>query len=55
MRTENEPLAPAALFLFAHQDDEFGIFQKIVDELHAGSHVCCEIAERRLSQEYLFT
>ncbi|MBK9197567.1 PIG-L deacetylase family protein [Candidatus Skiveiella danica] len=41
MRTENEPLAPAALFLFAHQDDEFGIFQKIVDELHAGSHVCC--------------
>lgn len=41
MRTENVSLAPAALFLFAHQDDEFGIFQKIVDELHAGSHVCC--------------
>lgn len=32
---------PAALFLFAHQDDEFGVFQKIVDEVEAGSQVCC--------------
>jgi LmbE family N-acetylglucosaminyl deacetylase len=22
---------PAALFLFAHQDDEFGVFQRIAD------------------------
>ena len=33
--------APAALFLFAHQDDEFGIFQKILDERQKGHRVCC--------------
>jgi len=32
---------PVALFLFAHQDDETGIFQKIVDELQQGHRVCC--------------
>lgn len=32
---------PVALFLFAHQDDEFGIFQKIVDEQEVGNRVCC--------------
>lgn len=32
---------PAALFLFAHQDDEFGIFQKILDERQKGHRVCC--------------
>jgi len=34
-------LQPAALFLFAHQDDEFGIFQKIIDECHKGHRVYC--------------
>jgi hypothetical protein len=29
------------LFLFAHQDDEFGVFQKIMDELAAGREVYC--------------
>jgi len=32
---------PVALFLFAHQDDETGIFQKIVDEVQLGHRVCC--------------
>ncbi|WNV06080.1 PIG-L family deacetylase [Candidatus Methylospira mobilis] len=32
---------PAALFLFAHQDDEFGVFQTIVDEREKGHRVCC--------------
>jgi LmbE family N-acetylglucosaminyl deacetylase len=31
---------PVALFLFAHQDDEFGVFHKIVDEQRAGHRVC---------------
>ncbi len=30
-----------SLFLFAHQDDEFGVFQKIVDELASGKKVYC--------------
>ena len=41
MRIEKMSVKPAALFLFAHQDDEFGIYQKIVDELQAGSQICC--------------
>ncbi len=32
---------PVALFLFAHQDDEFGVFQKIVNEQLNGHRVCC--------------
>lgn len=32
---------PVALFLFAHQDDEFGVFQKILDERQNGHRVCC--------------
>lgn len=32
---------PTALFLFAHQDDEFGVFQKIIDERQKGHRVCC--------------
>lgn len=32
---------PVALFLFAHQDDEFGVFQKIVDERQRGRRICC--------------
>ena len=30
-----------ALFLFAHQDDEFGVFQKILDEVAARTRVVC--------------
>jgi LmbE family N-acetylglucosaminyl deacetylase len=32
---------PSALFLFAHQDDEFGVYQKIIDEQHNGRRVFC--------------
>ena len=32
---------PVALFLFAHQDDEFGVFQKILEERQKGHRVCC--------------
>jgi len=32
---------PVALFIFAHQDDEFGVFQKIIDEQRLGRQVCC--------------
>lgn len=32
---------PVALFFFAHQDDEFGVFQQIVDEIKNGRRVCC--------------
>lgn len=31
----------SAIFLFPHQDDEVGIFQKIVDELKDGNEVFC--------------
>ncbi len=34
-------MQPSALFLFAHQDDEFGVFQKIIDELQQGRRVFC--------------
>jgi LmbE family N-acetylglucosaminyl deacetylase len=30
-----------AFFLFAHQDDEFGVFQKIIDEKFQGRQVLC--------------
>ncbi|CAH0137146.1 hypothetical protein SRABI118_00187 [Massilia sp. Bi118] len=32
---------PAALFLFAHQDDEFGVFQRIADCRAQGLRVAC--------------
>jgi LmbE family N-acetylglucosaminyl deacetylase len=32
---------PLALFLFAHQDDEFGIFYQIEQEQRIGHRVCC--------------
>ena len=39
---ENLPfLKPVALFLFAHQDDEVGVFQKILDEIRLGNRVVC--------------
>jgi len=33
--------AGTALFLFAHQDDEFSVFQKILDERVSGARVVC--------------
>jgi LmbE family N-acetylglucosaminyl deacetylase len=38
-----EPAQPAstALFLFAHQDDEFGVFEKIIQERNKGRRVSC--------------
>jgi len=33
--------APTALFLFAHQDDEFGVFQQIIEERRRGRRVLC--------------
>jgi LmbE family N-acetylglucosaminyl deacetylase len=39
MPTEREQ--PAALFLFAHQDDEFGVFQRIADCRAQGLRVAC--------------
>jgi len=41
MLTETTLVQPSALFLFAHQDDEFGVFQKIMDEQRQGRHVYC--------------
>jgi len=37
---------PAALFLLAHQDDEFGVFQAISDEVTLGRQVCCAYLTR---------
>jgi LmbE family N-acetylglucosaminyl deacetylase len=39
MRTDSG--APIALFLFAHQDDEFGVFFQLERERQAGRRVCC--------------
>lgn len=39
-----ESIAPIALFLFAHQDDEFGVFAQIEEELRAGRRVLCVYA-----------
>lgn len=33
--------APDVLFLFAHQDDEFGVFHQIEKEIRSGSRVFC--------------
>ena len=54
---------PVALFLFAHQDDEFGVFQKILDERRKGHRVCCAyltdggfggVSPQRRNRESLF-
>jgi LmbE family N-acetylglucosaminyl deacetylase len=34
-------MAATALFLFAHQDDEFGVYQRILDARRRGLHVAC--------------
>lgn len=36
-----QTLKACAVFLFAHQDDETAVFQKILDELNCGRHVQC--------------
>lgn len=36
-----EVCSPVALFLFAHQDDEFGVFARIEQEVRAGRRVRC--------------
>ena len=43
MPTDTAPVAPtpAALFLFAHQDDEFGVFQRILACRARGLRVAC--------------
>ena len=41
MQIEIRSPQPSALFLFAHQDDEFGVFQKILDEHRQGRRVFC--------------
>lgn len=41
MFIETTLVQPSALFLFAHQDDEFGVFQKILDEQRLGRRVYC--------------
>jgi LmbE family N-acetylglucosaminyl deacetylase len=38
---QSQSLAPAALFLFAHQDDEFGVFERIAALRRQGVRVAC--------------
>ncbi|KQQ87768.1 PIG-L deacetylase family protein [Massilia sp. Leaf139] len=46
MRTEEPQRKPAALFLFAHQDDEFGVFHVIEECLRQGRRVACAYLTR---------
>lgn len=32
---------PTAIFFFAHQDDEFGVFHQLCQERQAGRRICC--------------
>jgi hypothetical protein len=41
MLTDSPINDPVAVFFFAHQDDEFGVFQKIIDESRKGNRVLC--------------
>ena len=41
MPTDAAPIVPAALFLFAHQDDEFGVFERIASLRRRGVRVAC--------------
>jgi LmbE family N-acetylglucosaminyl deacetylase len=41
MRTDLVSAESVALFLFAHQDDEFGVFQEIIDLRRKGCRVIC--------------
>ena len=41
MRGNQSTFQTNALFLFAHQDDEVGVFQKILDEQRLGRRIVC--------------
>jgi len=41
MPTKDGKAGPVAVFLFAHQDDEFGVFQQILAERRLGRRVVC--------------
>lgn len=41
MLIEMPATEPVALFLFAHQDDEFGVYQSLAEELASGRRVLC--------------
>jgi LmbE family N-acetylglucosaminyl deacetylase len=41
MHTDLASAIPMALFLFAHQDDEFGVFHEIIDVQRKGYRVIC--------------
>lgn len=41
MRSDLPSTTPVALFLFAHQDDEFGVYYQILRELRSGRRVLC--------------
>jgi LmbE family N-acetylglucosaminyl deacetylase len=41
MPTDPRSQGPVALFLFAHQDDEFGVFQRIAECRRRGLRVAC--------------
>jgi len=41
MPTDASALEPVALFLFAHQDDEFGVFERIASLRRRGVRVAC--------------
>jgi LmbE family N-acetylglucosaminyl deacetylase len=38
---QGQKQAQAALFLFAHQDDEFGVYQRILECRRRGLRVVC--------------
>lgn len=57
------PTESVTLFLFAHQDDEFGVFQKIIDAHQKGHRVSCAyltdggyggVSPQRRNQESLY-
>lgn len=41
MPIDTPAAAPVALFFFAHQDDEYGVYQSLSDELARGRRVIC--------------
>lgn len=49
------PPKKSAIFLFPHQDDEVGIFQKIVDELKDENEVFCLFFTRASNEKKNFT
>jgi hypothetical protein len=47
----NNKINSSAIFLFPHQDDEVGIFQKILDEQNQGNEVFCLYFTRSLEDK----